>query len=121
MHFVSDFRFWHCVCDFHCLDLDTLGDLQFMQQRPQPRLSIFRPLVQHRPLQSGSTSFSYVLAGSGFAGLLQHNILSYLHTPGAWNPDLFHFGNTAPAIRIITGSWTQVDTPSVSSKRADND
>ena len=119
--FVSDFRFRHCICHFHCLDLDTLGDLQFMQQRPQHRLPIFRPLVPHRPLQSGSPACSYVLAGGGFAVLLQHNIFSFLYTPGVFSADIHQLGNTAPAIRIITGSWTQVDTPSVSSQRADND
>ena len=121
MHFVSDFRFWHCICDFLRLDLDSLGDRHFMQHRSQPRLPVFRPLVPHRPLQSDSTSCSYILAGGGSAVLLQHSILSYLYTPGARNPDIFHLGNTAPAIRIITGSWTQVDTPSVSSQRAEND
>ena len=91
-----------------------------MQDRPTTSLPTFRPSGPSRPLQSGSSSCSYVLAGRGFAVLLQHNIFSYLYTPGVFSSDLYHFGNTAPALRLVTGSWTQVDTPSVSSQRADD-
>ena len=87
-----------------------------MQDRPTTNLPTSRTLRPYRPLQSGSPSCSYVLAGGGFAVLIQHNIFSYLYTPGTFSSDLHHLGNTAPALRPVTRSWTQVDTPSVSSQ-----
>ena len=83
-----------------------------MQQRQLP----FRPVLPHRPLRSISTDCSYVLAGDGFAVLLQHNIFTFLYSVDGPNPDLHALGCTAPAIRLITGTWTKVDTPSVSSQ-----
>ena len=64
-----------------------------------------------------SEDCSYVLAGDGFAVLIQHNIFSFLYSVDGPNPDLHAFGCTAPAIRLITGTWTKVDTPSVSSRQ----
>jgi hypothetical protein len=85
-----------------------------MQHRP-PR---FTPLLPYRPLQSTSGDCSYVLAGTGFAVLLQHNILSFPYTPDGPNRDLRALGCSASAIQLVTGTWTQVDTPSVSSQQA---
>ena len=36
VYFVSDFRFWNCICDIHCLDLDALGGLHARQATDQP-------------------------------------------------------------------------------------
>ena len=84
-----------------------------MQHRP-PRVT---PRLTYRPLQSTSGDCSYVLAGTGFAVLLQHNILSFLYTPDGPNRDLRTLGCAASAIQLVTGTWTQVDTPSVSSQQ----
>ena len=109
------FRFLHCIRGFHCLDLDFVSTS--MQQGP----SRFTPLSSYRPLESTSGECSYVLAGTGSAILIQHNILSFLYTPEGTNTDLRAFGCLASAIQLLTGTWTQVDTPSVSSQQAGND
>ena len=109
------FRFLHCIRGFHCLDLDFVSTS--MQQGP----SRFTPLSSYRPLESTSGECSYVLAGTGSAILIQHNILSFLYTPEGTNTDLRAFGCSASAIQLVTQTWTQVDTPSVSSQQAGND
>ena len=88
-----------------------------MQQRPQR----FTPLFPFRPLESPSGDGSYVLAGTGSAILIQHNLLSFLYTPEGTNTDLRAFGCLASAIQLLTGTWTQVETPSVSSQQTIND
>jgi hypothetical protein len=87
----------------------------FMQQGPPT----FRAVLAYRPLQSSSSTCSFILAGGGLAVLLQHNILSFLYTPEGTNSDLQELSRTAPALRLVTGNWTQVDTPSVASQQED--
>ena len=76
----------------------------------QPR---FRP-QHYRFLQSGSPQCSFVLAG-GIAVDLQFHIFSYLYTPDSANLDLAALGRSASALKLVTQSWTQVNTPSVAS------
>ena len=113
--FFQQYLVWYSCCAVHCFDLDALGDARFVQQGPPT----FRAVLAYRPLKSSSWTCSFILAGGGFAVLLQHNTLSFLYTPEGTNSDLQELSRTAPAFRLVTGSWTQVDTPSVASQQED--
>ena len=60
------------------------------------------------------------LAGGGIAVDLQFHIFSYLYTPDSANLDLAALGRSASALKLVTQSWTQVDTPSVASPISDH-
>ena len=107
VHYFCHFRILHSPSDFCCLDSVFL-----MQQQPVR----FRPTHQYRPLISLTPTSSYILAGGGPALLIQHNIFSFLYVSDTSNPDLRAFGLCAPAVTLVTQSWTGVDTPSVSSR-----
>ena len=85
-------------------------------QRPRFR---FRPLVAYRPLIAVTPTASYILAGGGQAVFIQHSILTCLFDSTGLNPDIRALGAAAPALQLIAQSWTQVDTPSVSSRTSD--
>ena len=95
----------------------TLWHLRFMQQRQLP---VWRPTIAYRPLQSLTPTSSYILAGGGPAVFIQHNILSCLYNSEGPNADIQSFGLCAPAVKLVTQSWTKVDTPSVSSRTKPN-
>ena len=107
VHHFCDFRFLYCNPDFLRLDSVFL-----MQQQPVR----FRPVHQYRPLISLTPTSSFILAGGGQAVLIQLNIPSFLYNSDTSNPDIRAFGLCAPAVKLVTQSWTQVDTPSVSSR-----
>ena len=107
VHHFCDFRILHCNSGFCCLDS------VFLMQQQSVR---FRPTLQYRPLISLTPTSSYILAGGGPALLIQHNIFSFLYDSDTSNPDLRAFGLCAPAVTLVTQSWTGVDTPSVSSR-----
>ena len=109
------FRFYYCIRGFHCLDLDFVSTAY-----ATGAFKVHTIVASHRPLESTSGECSYVLAGTGSAVLIQHNILSFLYTPDGTNTDLRAFGCSASAIQLVTQTWTQVDTPSVSSQQAGN-
>ena len=87
----------------------------------QPLPVTFRPVLAYRPLQSLTPTSSYILAGGGAAVLIQHNILSCLFDPEGSNPDIRALGRSAPALQLVTQTWTKVDTPSVSSRTQTHD
>ena len=123
VHSFSDLRFL-LRCHFvHCVDSDLVicsGFSNFMQQLPvskQPPFR-FRPTLAYRPLISLTPTSSYILAGGGQAIFIQHSILTCLFDSTGANPDIRALGQCAPALQLIAQSWTQVDTPSVSSRTA---
>ena len=101
---------WTFSCGhFHFLGFVTVTSALFMRQ---PR---FRPQQLYRPLQALSPECSFILSGGGIAVDLQFQIFSFLYTPDTVNVDLASLGLAAPALKLVTQSWTQVDTPSVAS------
>ena len=86
----------------------------------QRQTRAFRASLAFRPLQSVSPTCSYVLTGGGPAVLIQHQILLCLYDKDGENRDLVELGRSAPALQLVTQSWTQVNTPSVSSEQADH-
>ena len=112
LHCFSDIWILDSCSDCHRLDLNFVT-LLYMQTR-QPL--VFRPVVAYRPLQALTPTSSFILAGGGQAVLIQHSILSFLYDSEGPNPDIQAFGVCAPALKLVTQSWTKVDTPSVSSR-----
>ena len=112
LHCFSDIWIPDSCPDFCGLDLNFVT-LVCMQTRQQ---LVFRPVVAYRPLQALTPTSSFILAGGGQAVLIQHSILSFLYDSEGPNPDIQAFGLCAPAVKLVTQSWTKVDTPSVSSR-----
>ena len=104
-----DFWIFNSCGHFHFLGFVTVTSALFMRQ---PR---FRPQQLYRPLQALSPECSFILSGGGIAVDLQFQIFSFLYTPDTVNVDLASLGLAAPALKLVTQSWTQVDTPSVAS------
>ena len=68
-----------------------------------------------RPTQTADPAVSFIFTGRGTALLVRHNILQFLYHSQ-------HSSSLAPltcasfAIAIVTGRWTQVDTPSTAQR-----
>ena len=80
-----------------------------------PRPVVFRPVHPYRPLQTSSATSSFVLSGGGIAVLFQQNIFEFLYQPDSADTDLHALSLTAPALKLVTQTRRQVDTPSVAS------